>query len=174
VRRIATSLGTSPGLARRTAAVLAGGPVQRAAALPVPDVRSLPVAGAAASVAQTPLRATRTAAAAGGFPAAGPLGVDPSAALTAARSAAAQEVSSATRGATAAAADLADATGSDVLGRAQSAAARVAGGDGLGALGAAVGAARDPAGQLGYLLEALEERVVAELERRGGRYAGAF
>jgi hypothetical protein len=28
--------------------------------------------------------------------------------------------------------------------------------------------------QLGQLAEALEERVIAELERRGGRYAGVF
>lgn len=43
-----------------------------------------------------------------------------------------------------------------------------------GALGSAAGAAVDPASQLGDLLEALEERVLVELERRGGRYAGAF
>lgn len=41
-------------------------------------------------------------------------------------------------------------------------------------LGATGGGIADSGTQLTHLLEALEERVVAELERRGGRYAGAF
>jgi hypothetical protein len=50
-----------------------------------------------------------------------------------------------------------------------------AGASGLsGLLGSAAGAATDPASQLGDLIEALEERVLVELERRGGRFAGTF
>jgi len=46
---------------------------------------------------------------------------------------------------------------------------------GLAALtGSAASAATDPHSQMGELLEVLEERLLAELERRGGRYAGVF
>jgi hypothetical protein len=39
---------------------------------------------------------------------------------------------------------------------------------------ATASAATDAFSQMGELLEAIEERLLAELERRGGRYAGVF
>jgi hypothetical protein len=46
---------------------------------------------------------------------------------------------------------------------------------GLAALtGSIASAATDPHSQMGELLEVLEERLLAELERRGGRHAGVF
>jgi hypothetical protein len=48
-------------------------------------------------------------------------------------------------------------------------------GSALGSLAsAAQSAAQDAQSQLGDLIEAIEERVLGELERRGGRYAGVF
>jgi hypothetical protein len=39
---------------------------------------------------------------------------------------------------------------------------------------ASASAATDPFSQMGELVEALEERMLVELERRGGRFAGVF
>jgi hypothetical protein len=56
--------------------------------------------------------------------------------------------------------------------------ARVVGAEGDTAVNRSVerssSAATDPHSQLGELMEALEERVIADLERRGGRFAGVF
>jgi hypothetical protein len=41
-------------------------------------------------------------------------------------------------------------------------------------LGASASAAGDSHSQLSELLEQLEERLLVEIERRGGRYAGVF
>ncbi len=43
-----------------------------------------------------------------------------------------------------------------------------------GVTGPSASAAGDPYSQLGELMEALEERLLSEIERRGGRFAGVF
>jgi hypothetical protein len=198
VRGIAASLGSSPGLARRTAAALTGGPgatpaagtprLQRMARVPVrsalvsrsPAVGTLPVSRAAAlaggvsgtngldpepSSPRSPVPSTVLQRAPSALPAVAERASSVLPAVT-------EGASPLTRGASETAAALLDRAGAaagDTAAHAESA-VRAAGGDVLGSLGAG----GDAAHQLGYLLEALEERVIAELERRGGRYAGAF
>ena len=49
-----------------------------------------------------------------------------------------------------------------------------AGGRSTGLFAGSASAATDSYSQIGELIEAIEERVLAEVERRGGRYAGMF
>jgi hypothetical protein len=159
-----------PAAPREVRAALSTGPprvvVQRMSlgSLPsMPDVSSLPVGGIRQAAGAAEQRARSAMEEAGGSAAE-------------ALQSGENELRSRAEGLLESGSEAIDEASSAATGAVESATSAVqSAGSGLaGLLGSAAGAATDSASQLGHLLEALEERILAEIERRGGRFAGAF
>ncbi|CAN5915762.1 hypothetical protein BH23ACT10_BH23ACT10_38050 [soil metagenome] len=180
VRSLAPGLPAAPSLSD-------AGDALRGLGVPsLPDVGSLPVGGAAGALgaARRMLEAGpvgdigRRAVAGTGDMASSVTGMSDRATnavsdLTGMAGAAAADVTDGLGAAGAAASEAASSVGQTAAGLVDRAGAEAAGAL-SSLLGGAASAATDAESQITALVEVLEERLLAELERRGGRYAGVF